>query len=304
MHPHPKEPLVRRLPILLSASLAAAALPAVGHAAMSSCGDHGACQAPAPSATIGTGAKRCVLGPGADCRGVVHRWTIEHHGNLRRIRFTRARIVGADFRGADLRGADFRGGTFRYMDLRGARLDGARFSSLPRRGKRANQPQGCSLGGCDVTVVTSVRAEGAALPMADMSCGQVYCAPGTGPLFENAQFGGANLSGANLSGATTNQSVQVVLAMALGPGLMNANLANANLVNADLSNATAINTNLTGANLTGANLSGANMSGANMQSANATRTNFTSAEFLYTNLSGMTWDDTTCPGGNVTSTGC
>ena len=291
MHPPLEEPFLRRLPILITASLAAAALPAVGYGA-------------APSTTIGTGAKRCVLAPGADCRGVVDRWTIEHHGNLRRIRFARARIVGADFRGADLRGADFRGGTFRHVDLRGARLDGARFSSLPRRGKRANQPQGCSLGGCDVTVVTSIRAEGAALPMADMSCGQLYCAPGTGPLFENAQFSGANLLGANLSGATTNQSVQTVFAMTLGPVLVNANLTNANLVNADLSNATAINANLTGANLTGANLSGANMSGANMQSANATRTNFTNAEFLYTNLSGMTWNDTTCPGGNVTSSGC
>ena len=35
------------------------------------------------STTIGTGAKTCALGPGADCRGVVHRWGVEHHGNLR-----------------------------------------------------------------------------------------------------------------------------------------------------------------------------------------------------------------------------
>ncbi|MFM9018722.1 MAG: pentapeptide repeat-containing protein [Actinomycetota bacterium] len=255
------------------------------------------------SEVIGSGSKTCTLKPRADCRGVVDRWNIEHHGNLRKIRFTRANIVGADLRGADLRGADFRGGRFRYLDLRGARLDGAKFSSLPRRGKRANQSQGCAVGGCDVTVLTSIRAEGAALPMADMSCGQLYCAPGTGPLFENAQMGGTDLSGANLAGATTNQAVQVIYSVDT-LNLQSANLTGANVVNANLAGATAINANMTGANLTGANLSWANLSGATLQAANATRTNFANAEFLYTNLNGVTWDATTCPSGTVSSTGC
>ncbi len=48
------------------------------------------------STTIGTGTKTCVLGPGADCRGVVHRWTVEHHGNLRKAKFTRADLRGAN----------------------------------------------------------------------------------------------------------------------------------------------------------------------------------------------------------------
>ncbi|MFM8829121.1 MAG: pentapeptide repeat-containing protein [Actinomycetota bacterium] len=240
------------------------------------------------SEVIGSGSRTCTLKPRADCRGVVDRWNIEHHGNLRKIRFTRANIVGADLRGAD---------------LRGARLDGAKFSSLPRRGKRANQAQGCSVGGCDVTVLTSIRAEGAALPMADMSCGQLYCAPGTGPLFENAQMGGTDLSGANLAGATTNQAVQVIYSVDT-LNLQSANLTGANVVNANLAGATAINANMTGANLTGANLSWANLSGATLQSANATRTNFANAEFLYTNLNGVTWDATTCPSGTVSSTGC
>ena len=256
--------------------------------------------------TIGTGKKTCVLKPGADCRGVADRWGIEHHGNLRRIRFSRATIVGADFRGADLRGADFRGATLRHVDLRGARLDRARFSSLPLRGRaRAHQAgQPCAPEACDITVMTSIRADGAAMPMADMSCGQIYCAPATGLIFRNADFRGADLSGANLSGASTDQTVQTLLAVDNAPNLLNANLTGANLVNAYLVGATAIDANLTGANLTGANLSTANMSGATMQSANATRTNFAQAEFLNTNLSGMTWADTTCPGGNVTNTGC
>ena len=84
--------------------------------------------------TIGTGAKMCVLKPGADCRGVVHRWTVEHHGNLRKAKFTKADLRGADLRGADLRGADFRGAKLRHAELRGANLKGARFHAPPGAG--------------------------------------------------------------------------------------------------------------------------------------------------------------------------
>jgi len=42
------------------------------------------------STTVGTGTKRCVPEPGADCRGVVERWTVEHHGNLRNAKSTGA----------------------------------------------------------------------------------------------------------------------------------------------------------------------------------------------------------------------
>jgi uncharacterized protein YjbI with pentapeptide repeats len=97
------------------------------------------------STTIGTGAKTCVLGPGADCRGVVHRWTVEHHGNLRKAKFTGAHLHGADFRGADLRGADFRGAKLRHADLRGAKLKGARFD-VPHKveSKRAGGGPSCA----------------------------------------------------------------------------------------------------------------------------------------------------------------
>ena len=281
----------RRLPLAIAGAITLA-LPAV--------------LAASPSTTAGTGAKTCVLRPGADCRGVRDRWTIEHHGNLRRIRFARSTIVGADFRGADLRGADFRGAVLRHVDLRGARLDRARFSSLPQRGRaRAHQAaQPCFDGSCDVTVMTDVRANAAAMPMADMSCGQIYCLPATGVLFQNATFNGADLSGANLGGATVDEPVSLLLSVDTAPNFLDANLTGANLVNASLAGATAISANFTRADLTGANLSSANMSGANLQSANATRTNFSQAEFLYTNTNGVLWGDTTCPNGTLTNTGC
>ena len=111
---------LRTTAILVSA-IAGAALPASGQAGVSFCGGHGVCAGPAPPTTIGTGKKTCALKPGADCRGVVHRWGVEHHGNLRKAKFTKA----------DLRGADFRGAKVRNADLGGAKLKGARFDVPP-----------------------------------------------------------------------------------------------------------------------------------------------------------------------------
>ena len=206
------------------------------------------------STTIGTGAKTCALGPGADCRGVVHRWGVEHHGNLRKAKFTKADLRGADFRGADLRGADFRGAKLRHADLREARLTGARFDAPPTGGKRAN---GANTPSC------APNCEGADLSYAYLSDARLA----------NADLAGANLSYANLSGAL----------------LVNAKLTSASLNFADLAGASLISANLTGANLTVANLYVANLDGANLTAAD---------------LTGVIWNNTTCPSGTVTNTGC
>ena len=181
------------------------------------------------STTIGTGAKTCALGPGADCRGVVHRWTVEHHGNLRKAKFTKADLRGADFRGADLRGADFRGAKLRHADLRGANLKRARFDVVQRVGKGANgyQPGPSCYPNCS----------GADLSGADL---------------DTTNLTSANLTGANLYYANLNYA-----------NLTGANLTGANLIGADLRGA-----NLTRANLSSANLRGANLSSANLEDAN------------------------------------
>ena len=67
------------------------------------------------------------------------------------------------------------------------------------------------------------------------------------------------------------------------------NCAGANLYDANLPNA-----NLNNANLAGANLAGANLTGAVM----------TDAQLVNANVIGVTWSNTTCPNGTVTSTGC
>lgn len=223
----------------------------------------------AQSTTIGTGTKTCTLKRGADCRGVVHRWSVEHHGNLRKINLRRADLRGADFRGADLRGADLRGAVLRHADLRGARLTGARMSWLPRRARTANQvvaPDGIA--------VTNPACAGANLA-GDYSYGIDL---GDG-LLGGAQLEGANLSGANLRGAN----------------LWGADLYQANLFCADLSGAYAyetlfIETNVSRVNFTNANLTGAETSNG----LPAT---------LWTST-GAIWSNTTCPDGTVTNTGC
>jgi len=149
------------------------------------------------STTIGTGAKTCVLGPGADCRGVVHRWTVEHHGNLRKAKFTKADLRGADFRGADLRGADFRGAKLRHADLREARLTGARFGHARRNGKRATQslpPCGLFCEGADLA--------GAYLQNANLANASFFNANLTFATLDGANLTNARLNGADLSGAT------------------------------------------------------------------------------------------------------
>ncbi|MGA7420361.1 MAG: pentapeptide repeat-containing protein [Acidimicrobiales bacterium] len=91
-----------------------------------------------------------------------------------------------------------------------------------------------------------------------------------------AQLAGCNLNGVNLSpapnGTTTNLS---------GADLSNANLNRANLSGENLSNANLSLTNLNGANLTNANLDGATTTGANFNK--------------------VTWSDTTCPDGTLSS---
>jgi uncharacterized protein YjbI with pentapeptide repeats len=178
------------------------------------------------STTIGTGAKTCTLKPGADCRGVVHRWTVEHHGNLRKAKFTKADLRGADFRGADLRGADFRGAKLRHADFRGANLKGARLDVVKRVGKGANGAPGPSC---------YPNCQGADLTRAQLG------------LPELTAFIGADLSYADFSNAN----------------LTNAILDGANLRGADLAGTLLVYADLSFANLTRANLSGANLTNAN-----------------------------------------
>ena len=134
------------------------------------------------STSVGKGTKQCVPEPGADCRGVVERWTVEYHGDLRKAKFTGAVLHGADFRGADLRGADFRGAKLRHADLRGAKLKGARFDPVKRTGKNTKQ-MSCTSGNTSCV-------------FADLSYANF-----TGAFQNGVRFSYANLSYANFTNA-------------------------------------------------------------------------------------------------------
>ena len=174
-------------------------------------------------APIGTGKKTCVLKPGADCRGVVHRWTVEHHGNLRKAKFTKADLRGADFRGADLRGADFRGAKLRHAEFRGANLRGAGFDVVKQPGKTTN-------GGPVWTPCRRDRCVGADLEFTDFTNANLAYANLTGAFLTYANLTGANLTSADLTGADLSIA-----------NLTSANLFNANLQTATLNNATCPN---------------------------------------------------------------
>ena len=180
-----------------------------------------------PSTTIGTGAKTCVLKPGADCRGVVHRWTVEHHGNLRKAKFTKGDLRGADFRGADLRGADFRGAKLRHADLRGANLKGARFDVVERAGKAAH--------GSPAVQACYPNCSGADLSYTELGGGFLT---------------GANLTYANLTGS------DLAFGRAVGANFTHANLTYADLTYTNLTNANFSNAIFTGAALIDATLTG------------------------------------------------
>jgi len=260
----------RTLAALAVVGLALAALPASGQARLGFCGGHGICSTAASATNIGTGAKTCTLKPGADCRGVVHRWGVEHHGNLRKINLRRADLRGADFRGADLRGADLRGAILRHVDLRDARLEGARLSWLPRKAKGANEvvaPDGIA--------VTNPLCAGA-----DLKGDYSYGVDLGGGLLAGAQLEGANLSGANLSGANL-----------WGADLYQANLFCANLSGAIAYNAVFIQTNVTNVDFRNAQLNGVDTSLPGVANTSWTTT-------------GAIWGNTTCPNGTVTNTGC
>jgi uncharacterized protein YjbI with pentapeptide repeats len=69
----------------------------------------------------------------------------------------------------------------------------------------------------------------------------------------------------------------------------------------DLTLIPSFDANLTGSNLTKANLSGANLSGANLTNANLTGANLKGANLHTATLTGVIWNNTTCPDGTNSS---
>ena len=127
-------------------------------------------------------------------------------------------------------------------------------------------------------------------------------------------LGGADLSEANLRGADLIKA-NISEANLGGADLSKANLSGANLRGADLSGANFWKANLSGANLSVPYLSGASLSeaidlmtfprrGANLRGANLRGANLRGADLTGANLSGAIFENTICPDGKKTDTGC
>jgi hypothetical protein len=122
------------------------------------------------------------------------------------------------------------------------------------------------------------------------------CAALAGCNLHGLDLSGAYLAGADLSSGTDLSNANLNGAKLSCAGLICADLTNANLSGANLNQA-----DLTGANLTGADLAGANLTGANLTGANLTGANLTGANLNKANLDGVTWSNTTCPDGTLSS---
>ena len=262
--------------------------------------------AAAQTTTLGSGDRTCVLKAGADCRGVVHRWTAEHHGDLRRVRFTRADLRGADFQGADLRAADFRGALLQHADLRGARLDGARFTQPPRRRPHAVEAPPCALfqcGGGGTPVAVSNAGSGANLAGAQLSGATGMPVATINGVATATNFSGANLSGANLTGARFRGGIFSNADLS-GAYLAGANMSWAVMDNADMHAVDAVGADLSMASLAGADLTVANLAGTNLSGASIFGANLTGADLTGTSAAGTTWTSSICPDGLLANGSC
>lgn len=217
---------------------------------------------------------------------------------------TRADLSAADLRQANLHGANLTGASIANANLNGATLTGANLTGV--QGLFTATLTGADLSGLNFSAMylggknfTGTNFTGAKL---------------TATNFRGANLTGADLSGADLTGASLNGA-----ALRGARGLATATLTGTDFVRADLSGvdlsgAKLSNGFLTDANLAGANLSQANMTNAHLVGASLALANLTDADLSYANLAGadlrrtiltgVRWQDTTCPNGKETSTGC
>lgn len=115
---------------------------------------------------------------------------------------------------------------------------------------------------------------------------------------------GTNLTGANLRGANLSRS-WIRAADLSGSKLRQAYLVEARLEQSKLVKADLREADLSGANLSGADLSGADFTGANFSGGYSFNTYYpVESNLRETNFNGAKFNDTTCPDGKKTDTGC
>jgi uncharacterized protein YjbI with pentapeptide repeats len=136
--------------------------------------------------------------------------------------------------------------------------------------------------------LSKVNIRGANLIGADLSDADLIDANLSGADLTGADLSGADLSGADLAGAN----------------LTGADLAGANLTRAYLRWANLSVANLTGAYLSRADLTGAKLNGSSLKGADLSGADLSRADLFGADISKAIFNETICPDGKTTDTGC
>jgi uncharacterized repeat protein (TIGR01451 family) len=240
---------------------------------------------------------------GADFQGATVTGANLQGANLTDTILTGANFTGSDFTDADLASSygpravftnaiftdtDLDGDTFTSANFSGATFSGATFSGTILQ---AADLAGAQLSAADLAGVSG-QATGtpASLPVGWTFFNGYLI--GAGADLRRAALSGDNMPGINLSGAIVTEAKftgdDLTGAIFTGATVEDTGFEDGNLTDADFSN-----DNLDGSNLTGADLSGTEFVDANLQNATFTGTTGDAT----TDVTGVTWLDTTCPDG-------
>ena len=240
---------------------------------------------------------------GADFQGATVTGANLQDATLTDTILTGATFTGSDFTGADLASsygqrADFTNAIFTGADLNGSTFTKAIFSGATF--------SGATLSG---TILQAADLAGAQLSGADLAgvSGQVTGIPvslpvgwtffngyliGAGADLRGAALSGDNMPGIDLSGANVSEAKftgdDLTGAVVTGATVFDTGFKDADLTDVDFSG-----DNLDGSNLTGADLSGTEFVDANLENATLLGTTGDAT----TDVTGVTWLDTTCPDG-------
>ena len=240
---------------------------------------------------------------GADFQGATVTAADFENATLTGTTFTGANFTGTDFTGADLEGSYAQRATFTNAVFTNANLDDLTATSADFSGATFS---GATFSG---TILQAANLSGAQLVGADLAgvSGQTTGTPaslpvgwtffngyliGAGANLRGAALAGDNMPGINLTGAIVSE-VKFTGDDLTGAIFTGATVDDTGFENANLTDAVFSGDNLDGSNLTDADLSGTEFGDANLQNVTFTGTTGDAT----TDVTGVTWFDTTCPDG-------
>lgn len=216
-------------------------------------------------------------------------------------------LTGTDLSGANLRNADLTNAKIAKASLSGTTLTGATLKGV--QGWDTARLTGADFSGLDFWANNITALRGKDLTGANFTGANLRSVDLTGSNLSNANLSGAKLYATQLTDATLGGVRGLSTASMKYADFHRADLSGVDLSGADLSHTFLINAKLSDANLTDAKLKDTYLSGASLVFANLTHADLTNAdlsgaEIRKAVLTGVHWQNTTCPDGSKTDTGC